>query len=72
MSSSQLLATRARLSFRKDKSGIADDAVSAVTAKATIYMPFAELVDLDKGDRASDQGRGEAEKELARSEGHVK
>ena len=34
--------------LQKDKSGIADDAVSAVTAKATIYMPFAELVDLDK------------------------
>lgn len=34
--------------LQKDKAKIAEDAVSAVTAYATIYMPFAELVDLDK------------------------
>ena len=58
--------------LQKDKSGIADDAVSAVTAKATIYMPFAELVDHGQGDRASDQGRGEAEKRACPFRGHVK
>ncbi len=31
-----------------DKSGIGEDAVSAVVSKAVIYMPFAELVDVDK------------------------
>ena len=31
-----------------DKSGIGDDAVSAVIPEAVIYMPFAELVDIDK------------------------
>ena len=31
-----------------DKTGIADDAVSAVTSEAVIYMPFAELVDIEK------------------------
>lgn len=31
-----------------DKSGISDDAVSAVVSKAVVYMPFAELVDIDK------------------------
>ena len=31
-----------------DKSGIADDAVSAVIPQAVIYMPFAELVDIVK------------------------
>ncbi len=34
--------------LQKDKTGIAQDAVSAVTAQAAIYMPFAELVDLDR------------------------
>ncbi len=31
-----------------DKTGIDDDAVSAVVSKAVIYMPFAELVDVAK------------------------
>ena len=31
-----------------DKEGIDEDAVSAVTGKAVIYMPFAELVDIEK------------------------
>ena len=31
-----------------DKTGVAEDAVSVVIAGATIYMPFAELVDIDK------------------------
>ncbi len=31
-----------------DKTGIADDAVSTVIHDAVVYMPFAELVDIDK------------------------
>ena len=34
--------------LQKEKEGIADDAVSAVIHQATIYMPFAELVDIEK------------------------
>ena len=34
--------------LQADKAGIADDAVSAVIPNAVIYMPFAELVDIDK------------------------
>lgn len=34
--------------LQKDKSGIAEDAVSAVIHQAVIYMPFAELVDIEK------------------------
>ena len=34
--------------IQPDKAGIAEDAVSAVTARATMYMPFAELVDVAK------------------------
>ena len=55
--------------LQKDKSGIADDAVSAVTAKATIYMPFAELVDLDKEIERLTKEEEKLKKELARSEG---
>ena len=34
--------------LQKDKSGIADDAVSVVIPNATLYIPFAELVDISK------------------------
>ena len=34
--------------LQKDKAGIGEDAVSAVIHKAVIYMPFAELVDIEK------------------------
>ena len=34
--------------LQREKEGIADDAVSAVIHQATIYMPFAELVDIEK------------------------
>ena len=34
--------------MQADKSGIGEDAVSAVTPAGTVYLPLAELVDLDK------------------------
>ena len=34
--------------IQEDKSGIADDAVSVVIHDAALYMPFAELVDIEK------------------------
>ncbi len=34
--------------LQKDKEGIEEDAVSAVIPQASIYMPFAELVDIEK------------------------
>ena len=34
--------------LQKDKAGIGEDAVSAVIHKAVIYMPLAELVDIEK------------------------
>ena len=34
--------------IQMDKEGIDDDAVSAVTPNATIYIPFADLVDIEK------------------------
>ena len=55
--------------LQRDKAGIAEDAVSAVLPKAVIYMPFAELVDIEK---EVERLRAEEKRlagELARSNG---
>ncbi len=44
----QTLACASDVLLQKDKRGIADDAVSVVIPNATLYIPFAELVDIDK------------------------
>lgn len=40
------LASASEVTIQKDKEGIAEDAVSVVIANATLYIPFAELVDI--------------------------
>ena len=55
-----------------DKTGIADDAVSAVTSEAVIYMPFAELVDIEKEIERLKKEEEKLEKELARVNGMLK
>jgi valyl-tRNA synthetase len=40
------LAYASEVTVQKDKTGIAGDAVSVVIANATLYIPFAELVDI--------------------------
>ena len=52
-----------------DKAGIDEDAVSAVTSKAVIYMPFAELVDIDKEIERLQKEEQRLTKELARVNG---
>ena len=55
--------------LQKDKTGIGEDAVSAVIHKAVIYMPFADLVDIEK---EIERLKGEEKRlagELARSNG---
>ncbi len=42
------LAYAGEVSVQSDKSGIPEDAVSAVIPEAVLYIPFAELVDIDK------------------------
>ena len=42
------LGYASHVTVQTDKSGISEDAVSAVIPKAAIYMPFADLVDLEK------------------------
>ena len=43
-----MLGYASEVAIQKDKEGIADDAVSVVTSQANIYIPFAELVDIEK------------------------
>ena len=52
-----------------DKAGISDDAVSAVIPEAVVYMPFAELVDLDKELERLRKEEERLTKELARVNG---
>ena len=47
-SSLRLLGYASEVHVQADKAGIGEDAVSAVIHKAVIYMPFAELVDIEK------------------------
>ena len=42
------LASGSGVAVQEDKTGIGDDAVSAVTSAGTVYLPLAELVDFDK------------------------
>ena len=42
------LGSASEVLVQRDKSGIAEDAVSAVIQDAVVYMPFAELVDIEK------------------------
>ena len=42
------LGYASEVSIQKTKEGIGEDAVSAVIPQAAIYMPFAELVDIEK------------------------
>jgi valyl-tRNA synthetase len=52
-----------------DKTGISEDAVSAVIPEAVVYMPFAELVDLDKELERLKKEEERLTKELARVNG---
>ena len=63
------LAHASQVIVQKDKTGIEDDAVSAVTAKAVIYMPVAELVDVEKEIERLKKEEEKLTKELARVNG---
>ena len=55
--------------LQNDKTGIADDTVSAVIPQAAIYMPFAELVDIAKEIERLEKEEQRLEKELVRVNG---
>ena len=63
------LAYAGEVIIQPDKKGIDDDAVSAVIPDAVIYMPFAELVDIEKEIERLNKEKERLTKELKRVDG---
>ncbi len=63
------LGYASEVNVQADRTGIADDAVSAVIPQAVIYIPFAELVDIDKEIERLKKEEQRLTKELARVNG---
>lgn len=62
------LAYASELHVQENKDGIGEDAVSCVVENATIYMPFAELVDIEKEIERLEKERAKMIKEVERVE----
>ncbi|MBO8433999.1 MAG: valine--tRNA ligase [Tyzzerella sp.] len=62
------LAYASEVTVQADKTGIDDDAVSAVIPNAVIYMPFAELVDIAKEIERLEKEKEKMLKEIERVE----
>ncbi|MGI6107894.1 MAG: valine--tRNA ligase [Lachnospiraceae bacterium] len=65
----QTLATASEIVIQENRDGIGSDAVSAVTSKATFYLPFADLVDIDKEIERLKKEEEKLYGELRRSQG---
>ena len=63
------LASASSVEVQSDKTGIPEDAVSAVTPDAVMYMPFADLVDIEKELERLHKEEERLKKEIARGEG---
>lgn len=63
------LAYASEVLVQEDKAGIADDAVSVVIENATVYMPFAELVDIGQEIERLKKEEKRLQGEIARSNG---
>ena len=63
------LAGASEVTVQRDKAGIPEDAVSVVIAGATIYIPFAELVDIAQEIERLTKEQKRLEGELARVNG---
>ncbi len=63
------LAYSNEIHTQADKSGIADDAVSIVIPGATLYIPFAELVDIEKEKERLNKEKARLTGEIKRSNG---
>ncbi|MDE6129668.1 MAG: class I tRNA ligase family protein, partial [Lachnospiraceae bacterium] len=66
------LAYASEVFIKEDKEGISEDAVSVVIAGATLYIPFAELVDIAQEIERLSKEEKRLEGELARAEGMLK
>ena len=62
------LGSASEVKIQSDRTGIADDAVSVVIEGGTIYIPFAELVDVKKEIERLKKEEQRLAGELARSE----
>ena len=65
----EALGGASSVTIQSDKTGIGDDAVSAVIHGAVIYIPFAELVDIAKEIERLEKEKTRLEGELARVNG---
>ncbi len=63
------LGYASEVAVQADKSGIPDDAVSTVIPNAVIYIPFAELVDIDKEIERLKKEQGKLQGEIKRCNG---
>ncbi len=63
------LAYASEVFVQEDKAGIADDAVSVVIHDAAVYMPFAELVDIEKEIERLTKEKTRLEGEIKRASG---
>ena len=63
------LAYASEVFIQEDKNGIADDAVSVAIPDAIIYIPFADLVDIEKEKERLLKEKAKWEAEIKRSEG---
>jgi len=63
------LGSASEVTIQADKSGIGEDAVSAIIPDAVIYMPFAELIDLEKEIERLRREEERLQKELSRVNG---
>ncbi|MBD5458115.1 MAG: valine--tRNA ligase [Lachnospiraceae bacterium] len=63
------LAGASEVMIQQDRAGIADDAVSIVVPNATLYIPFAELVDIGQEIERLAKEKKRLEGELARAGG---
>ena len=66
------LASASEVLVQEDKAGIAQDAVSVVISEATLYIPFAELVDIAQETERLQKEEKRLLGEIARAEGMLK
>ena len=63
------LGYASEVAVQSDKTGIAEDAVSVLIHQAALYMPFADLVDMDKEIERLTKEEDKMNKEIKRAQG---
>lgn len=65
------LSSSSEIEVKSDKSGIGEDAVSAVVSKAEIFLPLEELVDMEKEIERLEKEKSKLEGEIKRVNGKL-